>query len=417
MHDSEHLESDVAAIYRSERARLLARLIGVLRDFDLAEDALQDAFIAAMQSWPVTGMPMNPAGWLMTAAKRKAIDRIRAAGAEQRRGREWGELAIAFTSGHPHDSIIDDRLRLIFTCCHPALAMDAQVALTLRTIGGLSTAEVGKAFVVSETTLAQRLVRAKRKIRQSRIPYTVPPDAELPTRLDSVLTVIELIFNAGYLANDGAELTRIDLSDEAKRLALLVVDLMPGRPEPIALAALIHLLDARRAARADNAGNPLTLEEQDRELWDRRQIMVGLDLLGRSVNLGAPGAYALKASIAAVHSSTRDALDTDWNEIVRLYDLLSALEPSPVVALNRAVAVAMAGRPTDGLRLLNEPEIADALGGYHLFHATRADLLRRAGSTEQAAEAYSTARGLTQNMAEHMYLDRRLRQLREGAAL
>ena len=411
MHDSDSVGQQIDAVYRAERARLLARLIGVVGDFDLAEEALQDAFVAAVRTWPDVGVPDNPAGWLMTAAKRKAIDRIRRGGARERRQRDWGELSIAWTSGDPRDSMIDDRLRLIFTCCHPALGIEAQVALTLRSVGGLTTAEVASAFMVSESTLAQRLVRAKGKIRDTKIPYRVPPASQLSERLDAVLAVIGLIFNAGYLAGEGNELVRVDLCDEAKRLARLVIELLPGEAEAAALGALLCMQDARRAARVGTDGQPLTLEEQDRSMWDRGQILAGLQLLERSVSMAPPGPFALKASISAVHSSTRDAASTDWHAIIALYDQLAVFEPTPVVALNRAVAVAMAGTPADGLALLEDPTIAEPLASYHLFHSTRADLLRRSGHHDEAAVAYAQARGLTRNRAEHDFLDRRLAEL------
>jgi RNA polymerase sigma-70 factor (ECF subfamily) len=409
--DSDPVDAAIEQIHRSERARVLARLIGLLRDFDLAEEALQDAFVAAVESWPRSGIPTNPAGWLMTVARRKAIDRIRSVAARDRRQREWGELSVAWTPGDPEETIADDRLRLVFTCCHPALATDAQVALTLRTLGGLSTADVARAFMVSEATLAQRLVRAKRKIRNSRVPYQVPDPVELPARLDSVLAVVYLIFNAGYLPGEGDSLLRVDLCDEAKRLATLLVDLLPGEPEPSGLAALLYLHDARRAARIGGDGRPVTLEEQDRELWDRRQILTGLQLLGRTTEYGPPGPYVLKACIAAVHASTRDPSETDWRAIVGFYDQLVRFEPTPIVALNRAVAVAMADSPETGLALLDDRHLRDALAEYHLYHSTRADLLRRSGLITEAAEAYEQARRLTHNRAEHEFFDRRLGEL------
>ncbi len=409
--DGRPVDQAIELVHRADRARVLAGLIGLLRDFDLAEEALQDAFVAAFEAWPKTGIPANPAAWLTTTARRKAIDRIRRAAARDRRQREWGELSVAWTSGSPADAIVDDRLRLIFTCCHPALSIEAQIALTLRTLGGLSTAEVARAFVIAEPTLAQRLVRAKRKIKDSAIPYRVPDAAELPERLDAVLAVITLIFNAGYLPGAGSAVVRADLCEEAKRLAVLLADLLPHEPEPIALVALLQLLDSRRAARADENGRPLTLEEQDRELWDRAQILTALQLLERIATLGPPGPYALKAGIAAVHASTRHPADTDWPRIVDLYDRLLLVEPTPVVALNRCVAVAMTGSPDDGLRLLDEPDLAVALGQYHHYHLTRADLLRRAGRTSEAAVAYEAARTRTDNRAEHEFVDRRLEEL------
>ncbi len=405
------VEVAIETVYRAERARVLARLIGQLRDFDLAEEALQDAFVAAVEAWPRGGIPNNAAGWLLTVARRKAIDRIRSAAARDRRQREWGELALAWTPGDVGGDITDDRLRLIFTCCHPALATDAQVALTLRTLGGLTTTEVAGAFMVSEAALAQRLVRAQRKIRDSGIPYHVPAAAELPQRVDSVLAVIYLIFNAGYLPVGGESLVRVDLCDEAKRLALLLVDLLPGTAESYGLAALLHLHDARRAARVDSDGTPVTMEDQDRELWDRAQILTGLQLLARTTTLGPPGPYTLKACIAAVHASTHDPGDTDWRAIVGFYDQLMRFEPTHVVALNRAVAIGMADSPAAGLALLDEPGLGDALADYHLYHSSRADLLRRSGRFSDATHAYQQARSITRNRAERDFLDRRLNEL------
>ncbi len=401
----------IEGIHRAERARVLAGLIGVLRDFDLAEESLQDAYIAALEAWPRVGIPENPAGWLMTAARRKAIDRLRRSAALDRRHRQWGELAIAWIAPNPAEPIADDRLRLIFTCCHPSLAVESQVALTLRTLCGLTTAEVAHAFMISEMALGQRLVRAKRKIRDSRIPYRVPLPSEHLERLDAVLAVVALVFNAGYLPVDSDRLVRVDLCDEALRLALLLTELLPEEPEPLALAALLNLHDSRRAARSNPAGRPLTLEEQDRELWDRSQILVGLEFLKRAVCLGRPGPYALKANIAAVHATTRQAVATNWINIVALYDQLLILEPSPIVQLNRSVAVAMAGSPQDGLQLIDDRHLADALDEYHLYHLTRADLLRRCGRRAEAAAAYERGRELTRNQAEHDFLEARLRQI------
>jgi len=332
--------------YRTERGRVLARLIAVVKDFDLAEDAVQDAFVAAATAWAETGIPSNPAGWLVTTARRKAVDRLRRSASADRRHRAWGELAIAWNAWESPGPIEDDRLRLIFTCCHPALPIDAQVALTLRSLGGLTTDEVARAFLVSETTLAQRIVRAKRKIRQAGIPYRVPSSEEFPERLGAVLAVVYLVFNAGYLASSGTELVRVDLCDEGVRLAGLLVDLLPDEPEPLGLAALLHFQDSRRAARSDDQGQPLTLEEQDRSRWDLGQVAAGGDLLARARRLDRPGPYQLKAAIAAVHAGARRAELTDWPTIVRLYDHLLQWEPTPVVQLNRAVAVAMARGPS-----------------------------------------------------------------------
>jgi RNA polymerase sigma-70 factor (ECF subfamily) len=363
---------------------------------------------AAASHWPVRGVPDNPAGWLLTTARRKAVDRLRSAAASDRRQRAWGELAIAWDVGNTTEPIPDDRLRLIFTCCHPALTLEAQVALTLRALGGLTTGEVAKAFLVSESTLAQRIVRAKRKIRQAGLPYRVPSPAELPGRLGAVLAVVYLIFNAGYLAPSGTDLVKVDLCDEAVRLAALVIDLLPDEAEPLSLAAMMQFQDARRHARTDDSGVPITLEDQDRSRWDAAQVAAGMELLERSQRLGRPGPYGVKAAISAVHAAAPDAQSTDWGTIVRLYDSLLRWEPTPVVRLNRAVAVAMDARPADGLALVDHPDLALPLADYHLYHATRADLLRRMGRAAEAADAYRRARSLTDNAAEHRFIDDRL---------
>ena len=393
---------------------MLARLIAVVGDFDLAEDALQDAMVAAAQAWPRGGVPANPPAWLFTTARRKAIDRLRRGAALERRHRAWGELAIAWDAGASAVPISDERLRLIFTCCHPALALDARVALTLRALGGLSTEEVAHAFLVPESTMAQRVVRAKRKIREAGIAYRVPGPGELPERLEAVLAVIYLIFNAGYLPADGDDLVRVDLCGEAIRLADVLVALLPTEPETLGLSALLLLQDARRAARTADGGRLVTLEEQDRSRFDRAMIAEGVARLARAHECGQPGPYQVKAAIAAVHSCAPGAGETDWASIVALYDRLLDWEPTAVVRLNRAVAVAMAQGPTTGLAVLDEPGLAEALADYHLYHLTRADLLRRAGRAQDAATAYRAARARTANRAEHALVDRRLSEL--GAA-
>ena len=405
------MDETLESVYRADRSRVLARLIGILGDFDLAEDALQDAWVAALATWPGSGIPDNPGGWLVTTARRKAVDRLRSTSASERRQRAWGELAITWDLGDGSDPIPDDRLRLIFTCCHPALSLEAQVALTLRSLGGLSTEAVAKAFLISETAMAQRVVRAKRKIRQAAIAYRVPDPGELPGRLDAVLAVITLIFNAGYLAPSGAELVDLDLCAEAVRLCDVVVELLPDESEPLALAAMMRFQDARREARVDPDGVPLTLEEQDRSRWDGSRLAAGLTLLDRAQRAGAPGPYGLKASIAALHVAAPRSDLTDWGSIVRLYDQLLVWEPTPVVRLNRAVAVAMADSPAAGLALLDHPDLARELDGYHLYAATRADLFRRSGRSREAAECYRRARAQTNNTAEHRYIDRRLVEL------
>ena len=407
------MEAALETAYRADRDRVLARLIGILGDFDLAEEALQDAWVAAVSSWPATGVPDNPGGWLVTTARRKAVDRLRSVSASDRRQRAWGELAITWDLGDGSGPIPDDRLSLIFTCCHPALSLEAQVALTLRSLGGLSTEEVAKAFLISETALAQRVVRAKRKIRQAAIAYRVPSPAELPGRLGAVLAVLYLIFNAGYLPPSGAELVNVDLCAEALRLCRVVIDLMPDEPEPLALAAMMRFQHARRQARVDAEGVPVTLEEQDRRRWDGAEVAAGLDLLDRARRMERVGPYGVKASIAALHVAAPRPDLTDWAAIVSLYDRLLEWEPTAVVRLNRAVAVAMAVSPAAGLALVDDPGLARELDGYHLYEATRADLLRRSGRVGEAAASYRLARGQTNNRAEHKFIDRRLRQLEE----
>jgi RNA polymerase sigma-70 factor (ECF subfamily) len=372
--------------------------------------------VAASTTWPTRGVPDNPAGWLVTTARRKAVDRLRSVAASERRQRAWGELSITWDIGDGSQPIPDDRLQLIFSCCHPALGLEAQVALTLRSLGGLSTGEVARAFLISEPALAQRVVRAKRKIRQAGIAYRVPSPSELPERLAAVLAVIYLIFNAGYLPSSGPELVDVDLCDEALRLCGVVIDLLPDEPEPPALAAMMWFQDARRAARVDADGVPVTLEEQDRSRWDGAELATGLDLLERAQRAGPPGPYGVKASIAALHVAAPRSDLTDWAAIVRLYDRLLEWEPTAVVRLNRAVAVAMTDSPEAGLALIEQPGLADELVGYHLYEATRADLLRRSGRTEEAAVSYRRARAQTDNRAEHRFIDRRLRQLGDPAA-
>jgi RNA polymerase sigma-70 factor (ECF subfamily) len=410
------VDQALESVFRTDRSRVLARLIAILGDFDLAEEALQDAWVAATTNWTAKGVPDNPAGWLVTTARRKAVDRLRSATASERRQRAWGELAITWDIGDGSQPIPDDRLRLIFTCCHPALSLESQVALTLRALGGLSTAEVASAFLISEPALAQRVVRAKRKIREAGIAYRVPAPEELPERLAAVVAVIYLIFNAGYLASSGADLVNVDLCDEALRLCGVVIDLLPEEPEPPALAAMMWFQDARREARVDPEGVPVTLEEQDRSRWDGAGLANGLALLERSQRAGPAGPYGLKASIAALHVAAPSPDRTDWGAIVRLYDQLLVFEPTAVVRLNRAVAVAMADSPAAGLALIEEPDLVRELAGYHLYEATRADLLRRSGRTEEAAASYRRARDQTDNEAEHRFIDRRLRQLADPAA-
>ena len=387
--------------YRDDTGRAVATLIRVTRDFDLAEEAWQDACEQALRTWPQRGVPRDPTAWLFTAARNRAIDRLR----RERVGREKTAAAMQIAElealGDDMHEIPDDRLRLLFTCCHPSLALDARVALTLRTVAGLSTKEIARAFLVPEPTLGQRLTRAKRKIRDAAIPYRVPPREALPDRLDGVRAVVYLVFNEGYEATEG-ELIRTDLCAEAIRLARLVDHLIPDEPESRGLLALLLLQHARRAARTDPTGDLVTLEDQDRSTWDHELIDEGLALVDESPGAGP---YQLQAAIAACHDRAPRPEDTDWAQIASLYDELERVRPSPVVSLNRAVAVAMADGPDAGLRLLGP--LADDLDGYHHLHAARADLLRRAGRAAEARTAYDRALALVGNDAERRYLERR----------
>ena len=414
-----HLDIDQAVeeVYRSDWGRILATLIRFFDDFEIAEDAAQEAFAAAIDQWRTSGIPESPRAWIIQTARHKAIDRVRRRTRFTKAIQSIGASGMNKTLEEPdYDSteIPDDRLRLIFTCCHPALAIDAQVALTLRTLGGLETDEIARAFLVSSTTMAQRLVRAKRKIRDARIPYRIPDLNEMPERLDAALTVTYLIFNEGYVATRGMPLVRTDLCTEAIRLARLIRALMaPPSREATALLALMLLHDARRLARLDEAGDLILLEQQDRSLWNQDQIAEALPLVDEALN-GSPGPYTTQAAIAAVHCRAVRAEDTDWPHILALYNLLEQVQPSPVVSLNRAVAVAMVQGVQPALELVNALAGASELDGYYLLHATRADLLRRLGSQEEAAASYSRALTLVSNESERRFLQRRLREVQPG---
>ena len=410
----------VETVYRAEWGRIVATLIRLIGDFDLAEECAQEAFAAAVDQWRATGVPALPRAWIIQTARNKAIDRIRRQGKYAEKLALYGNSEIGTESQEPNydtGEIPDDRLRLIFTCCHPALALEAQVALTLRTLCGLETEEIARAFLTSTTTMAQRLVRAKRKIRDAKIPYVVPETNAIAERVDAVLTVIYLVFNEGYAATRGNSLLRLDLCSEAIRLGRVVASLMaPQTPrEATALVALMLLHDARREARLDETGEIVVLEEQDRSRWKREQIREALPLVEEAMR-GAPGPLALQAAIAAVHCRAARAEETNWRAIVRLYDALALVQPSPVVSLNRAVAVAMAEGPQRGLDLMKELAAASDLENYHLLHAARADMHRRLGSNPEAAEEYQKALALVTNDSERRYLEKRLKQVKSAGA-
>jgi len=412
-------QDQVAKAFQTESGRVIAALMSKLHDLELVEDALQDALVIALERWPLDGVPRNPGAWMTTTAMNRAIDRLRRnATLERKRGilKMLIELEQEDPPMFPED-IPDERLKLIFTCCHPALAQEAQVALTLQTLGGLTTSEIASAFLVPLATMSQRLVRAKRKIRDAGIPYEVPTADSIPERMESVLSVLYLIFNAGYTAPEGNDLIRHDLCAEAIRLTSVLATLLAQdsslqeNAEGLGLFALMLLHDARRNARVAEDGALILLEDQDRTLWDQKQITDGIIILERALAMHQPGPYQIQAAIAALHAEAKSADETDWEQITRLYDVLYGMLPNPVVALNRAVAVAMSQSPEAGLRLLDELETTEELKDYYLFHAARGDLLRRTGWLDEARLAYQRALSLTQNRIESRFLSRRLAEI------
>lgn len=403
-------DRDIAEIFKRESGRAVATLVRRFGDIDVAEEAVQEAFVEAVRRWPERGIPPSPAGWIITTAKNRAIDRLRR---ESLRDDKQSEAMLLVDQDEPDEVEIvdDDQLRLIFTCCHPSLAINAQVALTLRLIAGLQTDEIARAFLVSEPTMAQRLVRAKRKIKAANIPYRIPGDAALPNRLKPVLAVIYLVYNEGHLATSGDRLTRHDVTWEAIRLARLLAGLMPDEPEAIGLLALLLLTESRRPARTGPKGELIRLPDQDRDLWDRQLIDEGQDLVRACLRRNRPGPYQIQAAIAAVHADARHGGETDWGQIVALYDQLLGLTASPIVELNRAIAFAETGAVKPALSLIDQLDIED----YHLLHAARGDLLERLGRHDEAAEAYSKAAALTSNSAETEHLNKSEQRVRLAA--